>query len=168
IDQLAARISNLENEVENKNREYDSYLVDDNNNGIPDKLEDKLDERYKTEEGVDKADFINDGFTSVHFDLDKSNPRLSSAEAINRVISYLKENPSASIEVIGYADEIGGKSDYNQALSEKRAERVKEIMTKIGISENRITATGKGVDDSVDKSSKEARQTARRVIFKIK
>jgi OOP family OmpA-OmpF porin len=78
----------------------------------------------------------------------------------------MKENPNASAELIGYADEIGNAS-YNQQLSERRANKVKELLVAAGINESRLTTRGGGQDTSVDKNSAGARQLVRRVTFRL-
>lgn len=52
-----------------------------------------------------------------------------------------------SIEIHGYADEIGSKS-YNQKLSEARANAVRNYMSLHGV-KALITAIGHGASDSV-------------------
>ena len=49
---------------------------------------------------------------------------------------------------VGHADRIG-KADYNQMLSEKRAEAVKAFLVSKGIDPNRVYTEGKGSDQSV-------------------
>ena len=82
-------------------------------------------------------------------------------------MNYLKNNPDKSIEITGYADELGS-TDYNNKLSADRAQTVKTILTKAGISPSRMTIVGNGVDSSVDKNSEYARRLVRKVVFKIK
>ena len=61
-----------------------------------------------------------------------------------------------SVEVHGYADEIGGTA-YNQKLSEARANTVRDYMTHHGVKAN-ITVAGHGQADSVsDCKVKQAR-----------
>ena len=79
----------------------------------------------------------------------------------------MKNNPSKSADILGYADEVGNSS-YNQQLSQKRAEAVKNVLTNAGIDASRLTVKGNGEDTSVNKNSAEARQIVRRVTFKVK
>ena len=50
----------------------------------------------------------------------------------------------------------------------KRAENVKQTLVDAGIAASRLTIKANGEDNSVNKSSKGARQIVRRVTFQIK
>ena len=64
---------------------------------------------------------------------------------IDRLASYLKKNSNAKVSISGYASPEGN-AEFNQKLSEKRAEAVKKILVdKYGISADRIETVGKGV-----------------------
>ncbi|MDT0294028.1 OmpA family protein [Mesonia ostreae] len=149
--------------------------VDKNNNGIPDEIEGSLDERYVMASSDDAnsagggmiKDLINKGYVNVYFEFNSAKPETYSLQSINYLVKYMNSNSSANAELVGYADEIGN-ADYNMQLSEKRAKKVYDILIASGVSENRLEYRGEGSDDSVDKSSKEARQLVRRVTFKLK
>lgn len=123
------------------------------------------------EEVVEQVDYlqkaINDGYVNVYFAFDSSTPLAYSISAANYVANFLKKNPGISLEVKGYADELGPE-DYNIKLSEKRAKSVYEILISAGIDGSRLSYKGYGEDTSVDKSSADARQMARRASFEIK
>lgn len=112
-------------------------------------------------------DLINDKYYSVYFDFNKATPIENSTAAIDVVLSYLRKNPSASLDIIGYADQVG-KADYNEKLSNARAENVKKILTQAGIASSRLNVIPAGADTSIQKDSDEARRLARRVTFKVK
>lgn len=112
-------------------------------------------------------DMINDKYYSVYFDFNKSTPIENSTAAIDVLLSYLRKNPSANVDIIGYADQVG-KSEYNEKLSETRATNVKTILEKAGIASSRLNVVASGADTSIQKDSEEARRLARRVTFKIK
>lgn len=148
--------------------------IDKNGNGIADELESYFDKKYSTatastssNTGAEVKSLINDGYVNVYFDFNSTSPTSESVSGINFLVKYLKANPSASADVMGYADEIGN-SDYNQSLSKKRAENVKQILVDSGIEASRLNIVANGEDTSVNKSSKEARQIVRRVTFMIK
>ncbi|KRB59303.1 OmpA family protein [Flavobacterium sp. Root186] len=112
-------------------------------------------------------DMINDKYYSVYFDFNKSTPIENSTAAIDVLLSYLRKNPSATVDIIGYADQVG-KSEYNEKLSNARATNVKTILEKAGIASSRLNVVAAGADTSIQKDSEEARRLARRVTFKIK
>ena len=149
--------------------------VDKNGNGIPDELESSLDNRYQNNSNTTTnagnngtiEKLLNDGYVNVYFKFNSDQPETYSLEAINYLVKYMHENPNASAELVGYADEIGGEQ-YNKELSERRAKKVYDIVVASGIEESRLSHRGAGVDDSVEKSSSDARQIVRRVTFKLK
>ncbi|MCR9183528.1 MAG: OmpA family protein [Flavobacteriaceae bacterium] len=147
--------------------------LDTNNNGIPDYLESALDARYaskadleKVGGGLDMKKLIDAGYVNVYFRFNSDEPEVYSLQAVNYLITYMKQNPSASAELIGFADEIGN-AQYNLQLSERRANKVKELMIAAGIDGNRLTTRGGGEDTSVNKESSNARQLVRRVTFRL-
>ncbi len=146
--------------------------IDRNQNGVPDELESYLDKTYgqngkATATNGTIEELINGGYVNVYFDFNSDKPTNTSLSGVDFLVKYLKANPSANAEIIGYADEIGN-SDYNKALSQRRADNVKAIVTNAGINASRLTVIGNGEDASVNKDSREARQIVRRVTFRVK
>ncbi|TXE06655.1 OmpA family protein [Algoriphagus aquimarinus] len=123
------------------------------------------------EEVQEQVDFfkkaINDGYVNVYYAFDSAKPLGYSTSAANYVSNFLKKNPGVSVEIKGYADEIGPE-DYNMKLSEKRAKAVYDIIVASGVDASRLSYKGYGEDTSVDKSSADARQLARRASFEVK
>ncbi|WP_297336019.1 OmpA family protein [Algoriphagus sp.] len=107
---------------------------------------------------------INDQYLNVYFSFDSSKPLAYSISSVQFISNFLKRNPELKVEIKGYADELGGEN-YNLELSEKRAVAVFELLRDSGIDETRLSYKGYGEDTSVDKSSENARQMARRVSF---
>ncbi len=154
--------------------------VDTNKNGIPDEIESSLDARFLNKDdykpgtttvtsGNNKnliKDLITNGYVNVYFKTNSSNPETYSLEAINYLKTYLNENPGATAQLIGYADQIGNAS-YNTQLSQRRAKKVYDILVASGIAANRLSHKGNGEDTSAGKNSAEARQLVRRVTFKL-
>ena len=147
--------------------------IDQNGNGVPDELESYVDAKNAevknsvSSTGTDIVSLINGGYVNVYFDFNQDMPNEQSVSGINFLIKYLKDNPSASADVIGYADEIGDTA-YNKDLSQRRAQNVKQILVDSGIDASRMNIVGNGEDTSVNKDSKQARQVVRRVTFVIK
>lgn len=74
----------------------------------------------------------------VYFDYD-SDELTSEAEAKLRTkAAILRANPTLEIRVDGHADERGS-TEYNLALSQRRAETVRDFLTGYGIAASRIT-----------------------------
>jgi OOP family OmpA-OmpF porin len=123
------------------------------------------------EEIKEQLDFfrkaINEGYVNVYYAFDSSKPLAYSTSAASYVSNFLKKNPGVSVEIKGYADELGPE-DYNMKLSEKRAKSVYDILIASGVDAGRISYKGYGEDTSVDKSSADARQLARRASFEVK
>lgn len=110
---------------------------------------------------------IDEGFINVYFDFNKYTPHENSRENIAKVINYLRNNPEKSMELRGWADIIG-KADYNQKLSERRAETVRQVLIKQGsIDGNRLTVIAKGQDPSAAASDEFGRAMVRRVTFTV-
>jgi len=123
------------------------------------------------EEVQEQVDFfrkaINDGYVNVYYAFDSSKPLGYSVSSASYVANFLKKNPGVGVEVMGYADELGPE-DYNMKLSEKRAEAVYDVLVSSGVDASRLSYKGYGEDTSVDKSSADARQMARRASFSVK
>lgn len=110
---------------------------------------------------------INDKYYSVYFDFNKTTPIENSTAAIDVVLNYLRKNPSAKLDLVGYADQVG-KAEYNERLSNTRANNVKTIFEQAGIASSRLNVIANGADTSIQKDSDEARRLARRVTFIVK
>lgn len=64
---------------------------------------------------------------------------------VYNMAQYLKDNPSVNITVAGYADKDTGTAEYNQALSQRRAQAVADALTtKYGIPSSRIAIQAEG------------------------
>lgn len=179
-DELKERMAALEQNVAGLQEQVagkQNQMNDANGNGVPDEIERYLSENYalKGKDGDNvninssdvAADLIRKGYLSAYFDFNSAQPQVSSTWASDFVSKYLKNNPSVSVKIVGYADEIGG-TNYNQTLSLRRAEAVKKLLVDTGIDASRITTEGRGEDISVNKNSPAARQIARRATFELK
>ncbi|KAF2335477.1 OmpA family protein [Flavobacterium daemonense] len=112
-------------------------------------------------------EMINDNYYGVYFDFNKATPIEASTSSIDVILSYLRKNPSASMDIVGHADQVGS-SEYNDKLANLRATNIKTIFEKSGISSSRLNVVSEGADNSIQKDSEEARRLARRVTFRIK
>lgn len=70
---------------------------------------------------------------------------------IENIANYMKKYPEVRLDIKGYASPEGN-ANFNQKLSERRANTVKEILVnRYDIDADRITATGMGVGDKFSK-----------------
>lgn len=82
---------------------------------------------------------------------------------LDKVAALLKQEPGKRIRVDGHTDATG-EADYNQWLSEKRAESVKTYLENVGIPRANITAQGRGQHTPVaDNKTADGRKLNRRV-----
>ena len=75
--------------------------------------------------------------SDVLFDFDKWDIKESFFSELNKWAEFFLANPQVHAEVYGHTDSIGG-ADYNQRLSEKRAQAVKDYLVKKGIDAGRL------------------------------
>ncbi len=80
---------------------------------------------------------------NLYFDFDKATFQTESYTELNKLESMMRSNSNLIIEISGHTDAVGGKP-YNTYLSQKRAEAVKDYLTKKGIDTRRIKAVGYG------------------------
>ena len=80
------------------------------------------------------------------FDFDKATLRPKGVEVLDELVSTLSGANYDAIIAIGHTDPLGSKA-YNQTLSERRANTVKEYLVSKGISADRISASGKGMTE---------------------
>jgi outer membrane protein OmpA-like peptidoglycan-associated protein len=83
-------------------------------------------------------------FEDIHFDFDKATLKPEAQTILKRNIQLLKENPKAQIRIAGYTS-ASGTAAYNQKLSERRANAVKEYLVREGlIPSDRLSMIGYG------------------------
>ncbi len=92
---------------------------------------------------------------------------------LNKLADYLKKNPEAVIEVIGYAD-ASGKAEYNYRLALKRAIAVKQYLVNKGVDPKQVVAVSFGEENpiAINKNpdgtwNPEGQKYNRRVEFRI-
>ncbi len=93
----------------------------------------------------EKAVKVIDRLTlSVHFAFNKATIRKSDEKELKKAIAFIRKYPGYKVKLEGHTDGIGS-DEYNQRLSVRRAEAVKNYLIKAGaVSADRITAEGFG------------------------
>jgi outer membrane protein OmpA-like peptidoglycan-associated protein len=88
-------------------------------------------------------------------------------DELERVSKVLKQYPETSIRIAGHTDSTGS-ADYNQKLSERRAEAVKNALVGMGVNPSRLTTIGYGKGKPIaDNNTEAGRQQNRRVEVRI-
>ena len=101
--------------------------------------------------------------SDVLFDTGKYTLKTDTQVSLAKVSGIIQAYPGLTLQVEGYTDSVGG-DDYNQKLSENRANAVRDFLVKQGVSAQSITATGYGKNDPVaDNGTAAGRQMNRRV-----
>jgi len=99
----------------------------------------------------------------VLFASGKADVMSGAAGNLNRLAAFLNKYPDRTVVIEGYTDNVGSEQ-YNQGLSERRAESVKSYLAGQGVGLLRLSASGKGESGAVaDNSSATGRQQNRRV-----
>jgi len=99
----------------------------------------------------------------VKFDFDKSVVKPNSYGDVKNLADFMAQYPATNVEVAGHTDSIGPDA-YNQKLSQRRADAVKQVLVKDGVAPSRITAVGYGESRPVaDNATEAGRAVNRRV-----
>jgi outer membrane protein OmpA-like peptidoglycan-associated protein len=99
----------------------------------------------------------------VLFDTGKSTLKPGAFTTIGRLADVLKEDSNRKVVIEGHTDSVG-TDEFNQQLSEARANAVRTALVERGVSDSQITAVGKGESFPVATNDNAAgRQQNRRV-----
>ncbi len=107
------------------------------------------------------------GENSVRFDTGKSTLTPTAKANLLKLEKIFEQYPNTNITIYGYTDSTG-RVEFNQKLSEQRAESVKQYLVATGIKAERISTQGMGVADPIaTNDTPEGRAQNRRVEFAI-
>ena len=99
---------------------------------------------------------------NVQFEYDSYELKSESFPELNRIVKMMKDNETLSFDIYGHTDNAG-EDNYNQRLSEKRAQTVYDYLVSMGISASRLTYKGFGATKPVaPNDSEEGRKLNRR------
>jgi outer membrane protein OmpA-like peptidoglycan-associated protein len=103
----------------------------------------------------------------VLFGFDRSDLGTNAATNLDKLINVLNKYPDTDIEIIGHTDNKG-TDDYNQGLSQRRANSVSAYLKNHGITSSRVSTMGLGESDPIaSNETEEGRAQNRRVEFVI-
>ena len=99
----------------------------------------------------------------VLFAFNKAELTAQAGPRLDKLASFLKQFPSRKLLVEGYADGVGSDA-YNNELSERRAESIRDALVQRGVDATRVVTKGYGKAYPVgDNASPEGRAMNRRV-----
>lgn len=99
----------------------------------------------------------------IYFDFNSASLTEQSATELKTIVRLLKENPNITIEISAHTDDVGS-DDYNNNLSQKRANSVVEYLKTQGIPAKQLVGKGYGKTKPIaPNDSEENRHLNRRV-----
>lgn len=129
-------------------------------NSVREKLRSQLNSVLATSESA-RGLIVN--MSDVLFDTAKYTLKPGTQVSLAKVATILQLYPGLKVQVEGYTDSVGG-DDYNQKLSENRANAVHDFLVANGVPAGNVTAAGYGKSNPVaDNSTADGRAQNRRV-----
>jgi len=99
----------------------------------------------------------------VKFPNDSSKIEASSYSIVQKYADFLNTNTAYSAKIVGHTDSRGSAA-YNQKLSERRANAIKDMLIEKGVPASRVSAAGKGeAKPMADNATAEGRAKNRRI-----
>lgn len=135
ITQETARLKVAEDQVKTASTDRDKVLLEART-AEADRLRNELNAKQ-----TDRGMTITLG--DVLFDTGRSELKSGSERSLQKLTQFLRENPKRSVSVEGFTDSVGG-DEYNQQLSERRANAVRAALVAQGVESDRIVASGYG------------------------
>ncbi|UCC15667.1 MAG: OmpA family protein [Gammaproteobacteria bacterium] len=103
----------------------------------------------------------------VEFGSDSAALTPASEVILDATAAELARHPDMKVEIAGHTSSTG-PAEYNQALSERRAQAVADYLISKGLSADRFTVRGYGESDPIaDNSTREGRARNRRVEMRV-
>ena len=106
---------------------------------------------------------MNLGTDAIEFEFDRAALGFEERELLSRISGVLLTSTGYSVYVYGHTDDVGTE-EYNQLLSERRAESVRDYLVASGIKSDIVSTRGYGKSSPrVEGTSPQARASNRRV-----
>ena len=104
---------------------------------------------------------------NIFYEFNSFELKHESTAELDKLIDFMKSNPSVKIEISGHTDNVGTKA-YNQKLSEDRAKSVYTYLMNHTIAKERLSFKGYDFSQPIDTNdTEEGRAKNRRTEFKI-
>jgi outer membrane protein OmpA-like peptidoglycan-associated protein len=104
---------------------------------------------------------MNLGSDHLKFEFDKADLRPEDRELLSRIAGIILTSHDYTISVNGHTDDVGSDA-YNQALSERRAQAVRDYLVKAGLPAGILTVQGHGKSLPLVKGTSEAARAKNR------
>ncbi|MFH1942274.1 MAG: OmpA family protein [bacterium] len=103
----------------------------------------------------------------VNFETNKATLTGYSQDILEVAYNALVANPDVQVEISGHTDSVGS-DEYNQALSLRRAQAVRNWLVQRGVRSDRLKTVGKGEQEPIaDNNTAEGRTENRRIEFYV-
>ena len=101
--------------------------------------------------------------SAILFATDSATLNAASQDNLNKLAASLQEYPNTDLVIVGHTD-ASGSEEYNQRLSERRADAAATFLLQSGVTSARLTTYGMGeLEPIADNESALGRQQNRRV-----
>jgi outer membrane protein OmpA-like peptidoglycan-associated protein len=105
--------------------------------------------------------------SGILFDVNSSTLRSAAESNLRALVASLEEYEGTDVLVVGHTDSTG-EAEYNQGLSERRADSARNFLVGAGLESNRVTAMGRGeIEPVASNDTLSGRQDNRRVEIAI-
>lgn len=103
----------------------------------------------------------------VNFESNSDRLLPGATDVLDGAAATLQRNPSITVEVAGHTDSDGA-AEYNESLSQRRAETVRDYLVSAGVDASRMTARGYGETSPIaDNSTATGKAQNRRVVLRV-
>jgi outer membrane protein OmpA-like peptidoglycan-associated protein len=104
---------------------------------------------------------------NLFFDTGKYELERKSKTELDKLITFMRQNPTVKIEISGHTDDVGS-DQANKLLSQRRAKSVADYLSSHSVRKERITYIGHGENKPVKpNTSEENRSLNRRIEMRV-
>ena len=139
-DKAAAEAARQAAESARQAAEANAAQAERDKAALRDQLKQQLNQILETRESA-RGLIVN--LSDVLFDTGSSNLKPGTREKLAKVSGILLAHPGLKLQIEGHTDSVGA-AEYNQRLSESRANSVRMYLVEQGISSNNVTTAGFG------------------------
>lgn len=98
---------------------------------------------------ADDPSLIEDQLENVYFDFDQASLTEQARASLTHNAEFLQQYPTLRIRIEGHCDERG-TTEYNLALGDRRANTVKEYLSRLGLDPSRFLSVSFGEEHPAD------------------